>query len=206
MLLPRWRFSLALATALAVPTALIGSVAFCTHDAHASVVLTLTLPELVEKSDSIVVALPKSKVSKWEGGRIVTYTTIAIDTAVAGAAKAGDTLVVRTLGGVVGDVGQIAHGEAVLPLDKPIMLFLRASVAEKSAQKTLAVVGMAQGAMSLEVGTDKVTRVVARPMDLVLVPKPSDPKAVAASATLDAKPLPDAVKDIRTLWAARAKK
>lgn len=205
MLLPRWRFSLALATALAVPTALIGSVAFFTHEAQASVVLTLTLPELVEKSDSIVVALPKSKVSKWEGGRIVTYTTIAVDTAVAGAAKAGDTIVVRTLGGVVDDVGQIAHGEAVLPLDKPIMLFLRPSVADKSA-KTLAVVGMAQGAMALEVGTDKVTRVVARPMDLVLVPKPSDPKAVAASTTLTGKPLPDAVKDIRTLWAARAKK
>jgi hypothetical protein len=206
MLLPRWRFSLALATALAVPTALIGSVAFCTHEAQASVVLTLTLPELVEKSDSIVVALPKSKVSKWEGGRIVTYTTIAIDTAVAGAAKAGDTLVVRTLGGVVDDIGQIAHGEAVLPLDKPIMLFLRPSVAEKTATKALAVVGMAQGAMALEIGTDKVTRVVARPMDLVLVPKPSEPKAVAASATLSGKPLPDAVKDIRTLWAARAKK
>jgi hypothetical protein len=204
MLLPRWRFSLALATALAVPTAVVGSVAFFSHDAHASVVLTLTLPELVDKSESIVVALPKSKVSKWEGGRIVTYTTIAIDTAVAGAAKAGDTLVVRTLGGVVDDIGQVAHGEAVLPLDKPLMLFLRPSAA--TTIKTLTVVGMAQGAMALEVGTDKITRVTPRPMDLVLLPKPSDPKAVPASTTLTGKPLPDAVKDIRTLWAARAKK
>lgn len=204
MLLPRWRFSLALATALAVPTAVVGSVAFFSHEAHASVVLTLTLPELVDKSESIVVALPKSKVSKWEGGRIVTYTTIAIDTAVAGAAKAGDTLVVRTLGGVVDDIGQIAHGEAVLPLDKPLMLFLRPSAA--TTIKSLTVVGMAQGSMALEVGTDKVTRVTPRPMDLVLLPKPSDPKAVPASTTLTGKPLPDAVKDIRTLWAARAKK
>jgi hypothetical protein len=192
-----------LASALAAATALVGSVVYAPHEAHASVVLTLTLPELVDKSDSIVVALPKSKVSKWESGRIVTYTTIAIDTAVAGAAKAGDTIVVRTLGGVVDDIGQIAHGEAVIPLDKPIMLFLRPSLA---SSKTLSVVGMAQGAMALETGTDKITRVTAHPMDLVLVPKPSDPKAVPASATLTGKPLPDAVKDIRTLWAARAKK
>jgi hypothetical protein len=199
MLLPRWSYPLALAIAVSF----VAPVAFAPHDAHASVAITLTLPDMVEKSDAIVVGLPKSKVSKWEGGRIVTYTTVAIDTSVAGTPKAGSSVVVRTLGGVVDGIGQIAHGEAVLPMDKPIMLFLRPSLADKTS---LSVVGMAQGALPVEIGSDKIARVVARPVDIVLTPKPGETKTEPAMITLSGKALPDAIKDVRTIWIARGKK
>lgn len=203
----RGRFrSLVLTLAVATGAAVLGPVVYAPH-AQASVVVALTLPELVEKSDAVVVALPKSKVSRWEGGRIITYTTIAVDTAIGGTHKAGESLVVRTLGGQVGDIGQIAHGEAVLPLDKPVLLFLRPTLAEaKAPPGALSVVGMSQGAMPIEVGTDKIARIVAKPLDLVLLPKPGETKVVPASASLAGKALPDAVKDLRALWAARAKK
>ena len=52
-------------------------------------IIDLTLPDLVDKSDLVVVGIPKSRVSRWEGGRIITYTTVAVDQAVGGDAKAG---------------------------------------------------------------------------------------------------------------------
>ena len=73
----------------------------------------------------------------------------------------------------------------------------------------MVVTGMAQGAMSVEIGADKIARVVARPADLVLVPNAKvDPKLQkpAAALTLGGKALPTAIADIRSAWAARAKK
>ena len=97
----------------------------------------------------------------------------------------------RTLGGVVDDIGQITHGEAVLPLAKPIVLFLHAMPAgPKIMAGSMVVTGMAQGALSVEIGADKVARVVAKPADLVLVPNAKvDPKLLkpAAAVTLPAR-------------------
>src|SRR6476469_816839 len=73
--------------------------------AHASSVVALTLDELVGTSDVVAVVTPKSKVARWEAGRIVTYTTVVVDSSVGGGPAAGETLLVRTLGGVVGDIG-----------------------------------------------------------------------------------------------------
>src|SRR3954463_1814298 len=80
--------------------------------ASASAVIALTLDDLVDKSDVVVLVTPKSKTARWEAGRIVTYTTVVVDTSVAGGPATGDSLVVRTMGGVVGDIGQKVFGEA----------------------------------------------------------------------------------------------
>jgi hypothetical protein len=203
-------FPLVLAFSFAACAASLGSATLTPPSAYASTAIALSLEDLVDRSDSVVVAIPKSKVSRWESGRIVTYTTVAIDTAVAGSGKAGETMTVRTLGGVVDDIGQITHGEAVLPIAKPIVLFLRAMPAgPKITPGSMVVTGMAQGALSVEIGADKVARVIAKPADLVLVPNAKvDPKLLkpAAAVTLGGKALPAAIADIRTAWAARAKK
>lgn len=204
------KFPLVLAFAFAACAASFGTATLTPPSAYASTAIALSLDDLVERSESVVVAIPKSKVSRWEGGRIITYTTVAVDTAVAGTGKAGETMTIRTLGGVVDDIGQITHGEAVLPIDKPVVLFLRALPASpKIVTGSLVVTGMAQGAMPVEIGADKVARVVARPADLVLVPNAKvDPKLLkpAAAVALGGKALPTAIADIRTAWAARAKK
>lgn len=204
------KFPLVLAFAFAACAVSLGTATLTPPSAYASTAIALSLDDLVDRSETVIVAIPKSKQSRWESGRIVTYTTVAIDTAVAGKGKAGETMTVRTLGGVVDDIGQITHGEAVLPLDKPIVLFLRAVPSGTKAQAgSMVVTGMAQGAMAVEIGADKVARVVARPADLVLVPNAKiDPKLQkpAAAVALGGKALPTAITEIRTAWAARAKK
>jgi hypothetical protein len=208
MLPSRRPILLAAALAFAAASVSLGAALLLPQTAHASTAIALSLPELVDKSDAVVVGIPKSKISRWESGRIITYTTVAVDTAVAGNAKAGDTLTVRTLGGVVDDIGQITHGEAVLNIGKPMMLFLRPSAAGgKAMTGALVVTGMSQGAMAIEIGADKVARVVSQPTDLVLVPNAK--LAVApkpAGLVLGGQALANAVTEVRTAWAARAKK
>lgn len=182
-----------------------------TVSAHASTAIALSVEDLVDRSEQAVVGVPKSKTSRWEGGRIVTYTTVAIDTVIGGNKKAGETVVVRTLGGQVDGIGQITHGEAVLSIDKPFVLFLRPMPAgnAKALAGSLTVTGMAQGALPVEVGADKIPRITPHPVDLVLVPNVKvDPKTAPkpAAETLAGKPLPVAVTELKTLWAARAKK
>jgi len=203
-------FPLVLALSFAACAASLGTATLTPPSAYASTAISMSLDDLVDRSESVVVAIPKSKVSRWESGRIVTYTTVAIDTAVAGAGKAGETVTVRTLGGVVDDIGQITHGEAILPIGQPLVLFLRAMPAgPKIIAGSMVVTGMAQGVLPVEIGPDKVARVIARPTDLVLVPNAKvDPKLQkpAAAVTLGGKALPSAITEIRTAWAARAKK
>lgn len=199
---------LAAAFAFAAASLSLGAAMLWPQSAHASTAIALTLPELCDKSDSVVVGIPKSKISRWESGRIVTYTTVAVDTAVAGGSKAGDTITVRTLGGVVDDIGQITHGEAVLSIGKPMMMFLRPMAANpKALAGSLVITGMSQGALPIEIGTDKVARVTALASDLVLVPNAKTPVAAKpAGAVLGGLALPNALAEVRTAWAARAKK
>jgi hypothetical protein len=60
-----------------------------------------------------VVVTPIESRSVWESGRIYTYTRVSVDRVVAGELVGNDAWV-RTMGGVVGNIGQIVEGEAVL--------------------------------------------------------------------------------------------
>ncbi len=171
--------------------------------AEASTVVAMTLPDLVDKSDLVFVGIPKSRVSRWEGGRILTYTTVAVDQAIGGNVKAGGTVVVRTYGGVVDGIGQITHGEAVLKPGTPMLLFLRPlPPGTKPSEPSVAVTGMAQGALPIVVGTDKVARVVPDVSQLALVQKPTE-KLPPASVAVANKPLTDTVTSVRALWASK---
>ncbi len=117
--------------------------------AHSSRPLSLT--RLVEQSATRVVATPLETTSKWEGEgdsrRIVSYTPLEVhyhlDERSAGATQP----VVRTLGGIVGDIGQLVSTEASLLSGHPCVCFLR-----PSADGTMLFAGMAQGhyALSLD--------------------------------------------------------
>jgi hypothetical protein len=62
----------------------------------------------------------------WEDGRIYTYTRVLVTRAVAGELTSGGDAWVRTMGGVVGKVGQIVEGEAAFAPGDKSLLFLRA--------------------------------------------------------------------------------
>jgi hypothetical protein len=95
--------------------------------ASAGAAVSISLNELVRRSRRIILGTSVGGESRWEvvaeQRRIVTYHQLRTDELVAGDA-AENQLVVRTLGGRVGEVGQIVHGEAMIVRGQPALLFL----------------------------------------------------------------------------------
>ena len=94
-------------------------------DAQASVSIAVAYDALVKDADAVGVATPVETKSVWEDGRIYSYTRIKIDQGVAGELATGGEGWVRTMGGVVGKVGQLVDGEAVFTPGKSSLVFLR---------------------------------------------------------------------------------
>lgn len=154
--------AIALASLLAVPPLLTlspGAPLRGPAPAEASISVLLSLDELVAASTFVVVGTPGERRSQWEetpsGKRIVTYTTLKVDRSITG--SPGSEIVVRTLGGTVGDIGQAVSGEAQLARGSKAVLFLM-----KRGDVTM-VTGMAQGHFPV-VNDDKgVARLKASP-------------------------------------------
>lgn len=106
-----------------------------------------------------MVGAPRARSSRWEkeGGskRIVTVSEVEVLQVLDGRPTKDTTLRVRTLGGHVGDIGQVVHGEAALELDRPQVLFLR-----PVDDARLRLTGLAQGHYPLtedETGTPRLS-------------------------------------------------
>lgn len=93
--------------------------------AEATVVRAVSLDQLVKRSSSVLVGLPLERWAEWAriGGtkRIVTLTRVRVEETVSGAEDS--ELLVRTLGGRIGDLGQLVDGEAELRVGERSLLF-----------------------------------------------------------------------------------
>ncbi len=163
------------------------------HVAQASISKEATLEELVERSTVIVDAVPAEFQSRWEdipgvGRRIVTYTRLESISAIAGTTDS--TLWVRTLGGHVGNVGQIVEGEAALAIGKRSLLFLRAN--EGGFQE---VVEMAQGHYLID--DSSADHLVRSTVHGGVVAQPG---ATGARARIHEHPLAEATQLIQLTW------
>ena len=153
--------------------------------AEASVSILLSLEEMTAASTAVVVGTASESKSQWEdlagGRRIVTYTKIKVDKTIAG--SAGTEVWVRTLGGVVGKLGQAVSGEAQLTAGSKSVLFL-----SKRGDVTV-VTGMAQGHYPIKVDDKGVSRLKASP-DVGAQLRPNGPTVAARDVlvgqTLDA--------------------
>jgi len=98
--------------------------------ARASSARAATLTELLTRSTRIAHVMPLEGWSRFEDigqkRHIVTYTRLRIDEAIAGQSGESEILV-RTLGGHVGKLGEIVHGEAQLMVNEACLVFLRAN-------------------------------------------------------------------------------
>jgi hypothetical protein len=94
-------------------------------DAQASVSIAVTWEGLLRESTAAAVVSPIETHTVWENSRIYSYTRLRVDRAVAGNIAASGEAWVRTMGGVVGNIGQIVEGEAVLMPGGQSLLFLR---------------------------------------------------------------------------------
>jgi hypothetical protein len=94
-------------------------------NAPASVSIAATFDGLLSASTTAAVVSTIESRAVWEDGRIYTYTHVRVERPIAGELGTGAEAWVRTMGGIVGKVGQIVEGEAAfIPGDRSV-LFLR---------------------------------------------------------------------------------
>ena len=132
-----------LAAAVVAPSSFLVATFAAEPRAEASLAAAATLKHLVTLSDTVVDGTPEEAKAVWEdvpgiGKRIVTYTRVNVEQAAYGSPD--KTIWVRTLGGVVGKIGQRVEGEAVLVPGERAVLFLKSS-----PEGHFRVVEMAQG-------------------------------------------------------------
>lgn len=112
--------------------------------ASATISRALSLDELTRSARHVVLVTCVEGTSRRDGARrIVTDYTLRVDEVVRGPASSGDTLVMRSLGGVLGDLGMRVEGEPRLEPGARYLVFLRVL----SDGRTLRPVGMSQGVM-----------------------------------------------------------
>jgi hypothetical protein len=163
----------------ATPAALVAAAVLVPSDARASVSIAIAFDALVKDADSVGVATPLEAKSVWEDGRIYTYTRVKIEQGVAGELGTGAEGWVRTMGGVVGKIGQLVDGEPVLTTGKSSLLFMR----KFKAGGTWEVSARAQGQYPVLVDDTLKTRKLIRSSAVgVLFP----PRATTAEVTAGA--------------------
>lgn len=111
--------------------------------ATATTARAVSLQDLVQRSTRVVRSTPLDSFARSEvigdTQHIVTYSRLRVDEAIHGDTPETEILV-RTLGGTVGAVGEIVHGEAELALNEPCVVFLHTD-----SQGVEQVTAMAQG-------------------------------------------------------------
>lgn len=153
-------------------------------DASASVSIAIGYDALVKDADDVVLVTPGDQSSVWEDGRIYTYTKVKVDQPVAGDLPAGGEGFVRTMGGVVGQIGQMVDGEPVFTSGKQSMLFLR----KLKVASTFEVSGRAQGQFPVLVNEVTKVKTLQRSGNagMLLPPKPVS-TAPASGVTTQSK-------------------
>jgi hypothetical protein len=129
---------------------------------QAAVFRALTLEALVRASDRVVVVVPlgaESHYDDFRGARhIVTDTRVRIEQTLRGRDAASSECFVRTLGGIVGDEGELVSGQAELRRSQPALTFL-----VDAARDVSFVAGMAQGHYPLVANRRGLPRLVPSP-------------------------------------------
>jgi len=96
--------------------------------AAATIVRSLTLASLVQRSRRIVIVTALGSESHYEDlgrrRRIVTDTRVRVEERVTKGEGMDRELLVRTLGGAVGTLGERVHGQAQLLIGEPCVAFL----------------------------------------------------------------------------------
>lgn len=144
-----------------------------------------TFAELVTEADLILVGLiTNSQTLQLPEGVIVTDLTLDIERSVKGDRPVRSSLILRTLGGKVGDVELVVEGAPVLRPGHTVLLFVRGNMSEM-----FPFVGIQQGVFHVRpdqsVGAQRVFDWLGRPVigirdDVVLAdPSATETKAVS---------------------------
>jgi hypothetical protein len=171
-------------------------VAAVAASASAATLLAADLAQLVRMSDYVVLAKAESRASRKQesSGLIVTDVQLRVQNGLKGSAKPGDVLTATLLGGSIGDVGLHVPGEAHIPGDRGVIVFLR-----RASNGELNVSGMSQGVMSIT-GQGSSAMVMPAAPDAALVQPDDTGKLQAAPEALPSpQPLGTLLQQIRQL-------
>lgn len=158
--------------------------------AGASVSIAVGWDGLLEASEAAALVTPLESRCLWEEGRIYTYTRVRVDRVLAGEPGRGGEAWVRTMGGVVGRVGQIVEGEAVLAPERPSLLFLHTAATDPAVYE---VTARGQGQFPFV----SAARLVRSGASGVLV-RPRAPDA--AADRIDGRAVDDVAREVAGSW------
>ena len=192
-------------TKLLVPLLVFLASSVAAPASDASVSVALTVDDVARAAVLVARVVPKEQSSSWEDGRIVTTTRLGVESVLAGAGVAGSEVRVRTLGGIVGDVGQRVEGEPRFTAGAPSIVFLAKDVhGRRDAGARFVVAGRAQGQLVVArdgSGRDLVRVVgtgglVERRQRVPLTPSATAPLVT----TLDGRSADDATREVVLAW------
>ncbi|MBI2373298.1 MAG: hypothetical protein HYV07_04800 [Deltaproteobacteria bacterium] len=112
--------------------------------ALATVMLPLSIEDMSKEALAVVRARVLDQHADWDAKhqRIYTHTRVAVLDTIHARASMGPELVIRTLGGEVGETGMKVAGTPSFALDEEVVVFLRV---DPEIASELQVIGMAQG-------------------------------------------------------------
>jgi hypothetical protein len=168
------------------------------RDVRASVSLAATWEALLHESTAAVVVTPIEARAVWEDGRIYTYTHVNVDRAIAGELASGASPWVRTMGGVVGKIGQIVDGEPVLVPGRSSLVFLH-----PGPVGAFEVTARGQGQFPVVVDDPRLpARVVRSNSAGAILPRPGNAGAPRLAAeVIHGRPVDDVAREIAADWA-----
>jgi hypothetical protein len=196
-------------TLVASALTLAAAAMFVPTDASASVSIAVPYEALVKDADAIAVVSAGDASAVWEDGRIYTYTKFKVEQGVGGELATGNEGFVRTMGGVVGKIGQMVDGEAVLSKEGQSLLFLR----RFNMKGVYEVSARAQGHYPVTIDDATKLKGIVRSgsVGLLLPPKaassaPATPAAATAAPirlaqdVLHGRAFDDATRDLSDTW------
>jgi hypothetical protein len=124
-----------------LPTTLL-VLGFLGGSANATTVAELSVVDLDRTAEIVVLGDVVRVESFWDGGLIVTETTISVEQCLSGQCDA--EVVVTSIGGQVGDIVQQVEGAAMYAAGDRVCAFLR-----QDSRQQMVTVGMAQGLFHL---------------------------------------------------------
>lgn len=159
--------------------------------AQATLVLPQDVGSMSREADWIVRGTVANQYASWdaEHRRIYTFTEIEVmETLHRKDREPEAALVVRTLGGEVGDVGMKVEGTARFEVGEEVLLFLRRS---EAVTGTWMVVGMSQGLYRVTVDEQGVRQLKPGAQGLGYARRrPGQPMAIDETTTLEPMSLP----------------
>ncbi len=175
---------------------------FVATEAAASVSIAVTWDGLLHESSAAVMVTSVDSQPVWENGRIYTYTRVHVDRSLAGGLTTGSEAWVRTMGGVVGKIGQLVEGEASFAPGESSLLFLH-----PGPVGAYVVTARGQGQFPVVSVDPKLPPRIVKSYAVGMLVAPRDIHSPGATPPLAAevlhdRPVEDVAQDIASAWGA----